>query len=82
MLFPCGEPCVQYYVSLRNPWEKANFAVSLVIGSVRMDQFQIPMAVRPDHERFSSSVMFADRCMTAFATFTSIPGHIHLVRYI
>lgn len=34
MLFPCGEPCAQYYDSLRNPGERANFAVSPVIGSL------------------------------------------------
>jgi hypothetical protein len=29
MLFPCGEPCVQYYDLLRDPEETATFALSL-----------------------------------------------------
>jgi hypothetical protein len=41
-----------------------------------MNQFQIPTLVRADYGLFSSSTMFADRCMTAFASFTS--SHINV----
>jgi hypothetical protein len=42
---------------------------------VVMNQFQESMAVRPEYERFSSSAVSTDRCMTAFVCFTS--SHIH-----
>lgn len=38
---------------------------------VKVNQFQESAAVRQEYERFSSSAVFTDLCMTAFVSFTS-----------